>query len=80
MSEWNEILKQYEILGVESVIPIAHIRIRPDVRVLIDAYGNCGITGEPDYIPDKYPKGIRNPADQAKLFIATPKKWIGCQQ
>lgn len=225
MSEWNEILKQYEILGVESVIPIAHIRIRPDVRVLIDAYGNfvgatatknercsipcainsesrtsgiaphpihdnmsyvcgdypqykkrhaaymdqlreyiesvddpvaksvyqylskrtirydikpvsekldtseeklmiifsvltkeethmlfnsryrdevvyaglmdrgtistqwrdyyistlekngiCGITGEPDYIPDKYPKGIRNPADQAKLFIATPKK------
>lgn len=225
MSEWNEILKQYEILGVESVIPIAHIRIRPDVRILIDAYGNfvgavatknercsipctidsesrtkniaphpihdnmsyvcgdypqykkrhaaymeqlmeyiesvddpvaksvyqylskrtirydikpvsekldtseeklmiifsvltkeethmlfnlryrekvvyagltdrgtistlwrdyyistlekngiCGITGEPDYIPDKYPKGIRNPADQAKLFIATPKK------
>lgn len=225
MSEWNEILKQYEILGVESVIPIAHIRIRPDVRVLVDAYGNfigatatknercsipctinsesrtsgiaphpihdnmsyvcgdypqykkrhaaymdqlreyiesvddpvaksvyqylskrtirydikpvsekldtseeklmiifstltkeethmlfnsryrekvvyagltdrgtistlwrdyyistlekngiCGITGEPDYIPDKYPKGIRNPADQAKLFIATPKK------
>lgn len=225
MSEWNEILKQYEILGVESVIPIAHIRIRPDVRILIDAYGNfvgavatknercsipctidsesrtkniaphpihdnmsyvcgdypqykkrhaaymeqlmeyiesvddpvaksvyqylskrtirydikpvsekldtseeklmiifstltkeethmlfdlryrekvvyagltdrgtirtlwrdyyistlekngiCGITGEPDYIPEKYPKGIRNPADQAKLFIATPKK------
>lgn len=225
MSEWNEILKQYEILGVESVIPIAHIRIRPDVRVLVDAYGNfigatatknercsipctinsesrtsgiaphpihdnmsyvcgdypqykkrhaaymdqlreyiesvddpvaksvyqylskrtirydikpvsekldtseeklmiifstltkeethmlfnsryrekvvyagltdrgtistlwrdyyistlekngvCGITGEPDYIPDKYPKGIRNPADQTKLFIATPKK------
>lgn len=32
MSEWNEILKKYEILGVESVIPIAHIRIRPDVR------------------------------------------------
>ncbi len=225
MSEWNEILKQYEILGVESVIPIAHIRIRPDVRILIDAYGNfvgavatknercsipctidsesrtkniaphpihdnmsyvcgdypqykkrhaaymeqlmeyiesvddpvaksvyqylskrtirydikpvsekldtseeklmiifstltkeethmlfdlryrekvvyagltdrgtistlwrdyyistlekngiCGITGEPDYIPEKYPKGIRNPAGQAKLFIATPKK------
>lgn len=228
MSEWNEILKQYEILGVESVIPIAHIRIRPDVRILIDAYGNfvgavatknercsipctidsenrtkniaphpihdnmsyvcvdypkyekrhtaymkqlgeyienvddlvaksvyqylekgtirydikpvsekldtseeklmiifstltkeethmlfnsryrekvvyagltdrgtistlwrdyyistlekngiCGITGEPDYIPDKYPKGIRNPADQAKLFIATPKQLDG---
>lgn len=225
MSEWNEILKQYEMLGVENVIPIAHIRIRPDVRILIDVYGNfvgaiatknercsipctidsesrtnniaphpihenmsyvcgdypkykkrhiaymkqlekyienvddpvangvyrylnkgtirfdirpisekldvpeeklmivfsvlnkeethmlfdsktrnevlcvgltdrgtistmwrdyyvstlekngiCGITGEQDYIPDKYPKGIRNPADQAKLFIATPKK------
>lgn len=228
MSEWNEILKQYEMLGVENVLPIAHIRIRPDVRILIDAYGNfvgavatknercsipctidsesrtkniaphpihdnmsyvcgdypqyekrhaaymeqlgeymesvddlvaksvyqylnkgtirydikpvsekldtseeklmiifsaltkeethmifdsryrnevvytglidrgtistrwrdyyistlekngiCGITGEPDYIPDKYPKGIRNPADQAKLFMATPKQLDG---
>ena len=40
----------------------------------LEKNGICGITGEPDYIPDKYPKGIRNPADQAKLFIATPKK------
>lgn len=38
MSEWNEILKQYEKLGVENVLPIAHIRKRPDVRILIDIY------------------------------------------
>ena len=36
--------------------------------------GICGITGEPDHIPSKYPKGIRNPADQARLFISNQKK------
>ena len=40
----------------------------------LDKNGICGITGEKDHIPDKYPKGIRNPSDQAKLFIANPKK------
>lgn len=40
----------------------------------LDRNGICGITGEKDHIPDKYPKGIRNPSDQAKLFIANPKK------
>ena len=30
--------------------------------------GICGITGQPDYIPGKYPRNIRYPGDMAKLF------------
>ena len=33
----------------------------------------CPITGEPDYIPSKYPKGIRSSVDMGKLFLATEK-------
>jgi CRISPR-associated protein Csd1 len=40
----------------------------------LDKNGICGITGENDHIPDKYPKGIRNPSDQTKLFIGNPRK------
>ena len=201
---WEEVLKQYEMLGVENIIPVSHIRIKPDIGVLLDDNGNfvgaaiitnercsipctidsesrtsgttphpihdnmtyicgeypayekrhdaymkqlqnyienvddtlaksvyrylkkgtirldienltkqiesiseekvmvvfatlshrdtisrkwteyytstlekngiCGITGEKDHIPDKYPKGIRNPSDQTKLFISNPRK------
>lgn len=31
--------------------------------------GICGITGEEDYIPDKYPGNVRHPGDMAKLFL-----------
>lgn len=39
----------------------------------LEKNGICSIIGEQDYIPDKYPKAIRNPSDQAKLFISHPK-------
>lgn len=32
--------------------------------------GICGITGQPDHIPGKYPGNIRYPSDMAKLFIS----------
>lgn len=31
--------------------------------------GICGITGQPDHIPGKYPGNIRHPSDMAKLFV-----------
>lgn len=37
---WKEILKVYESMGVEDIIPIAHTRIKPNIRVLIDESGN----------------------------------------
>lgn len=37
---WKEILKVYKSMGVESIIPIAHTRIKPNVKVLIDESGN----------------------------------------
>lgn len=37
---YTEILKQYELLNVEEVIPIAHIRIKPDIGILLDNNGN----------------------------------------
>lgn len=36
--------------------------------------GICSITGEPDYIPDIYPRGIRFPGDRARLFISASKE------
>ena len=35
--------------------------------------GICSITGEPDYIPDMYPRGIRWKGDMAKLFFSERK-------
>lgn len=37
---WEEVLKQYEMLGVENIIPVSHIRIKPDIGVLLDDNGN----------------------------------------
>ena len=37
---WKEVLKQYEMLGVENIIPVSHIRIRPDIGILLDDNGN----------------------------------------
>ena len=39
-SVYNEILKQYDMLNVEYVIPVAHIRIKPNIGILLDDYGN----------------------------------------
>lgn len=39
-SIYNEILKQYDILNVEDVLPVAHIRIKPNIGILLDEYGN----------------------------------------
>lgn len=37
---WSEVLKQYDMLGVDDVLPIAHVRIRSDIGILLDDYGN----------------------------------------
>lgn len=37
---FDAILDVYDKLGVEEVIPIAHIRIRPDIGILLDDNGN----------------------------------------
>jgi hypothetical protein len=37
---WEHLLKVYEDMGVENIIPIAHTRIHPHVKVLIDEKGN----------------------------------------
>lgn len=37
---YNEILKQHELLNVEDIIPVAHIRIKPDIGILLDDSGN----------------------------------------
>lgn len=37
---WKEILQVYESMGVENIIPIAHTRIKPNIRVLLDESGN----------------------------------------
>lgn len=43
MGKWDELLKQYEALGIESIIPVAHVRVRTDIAVLLDEHGNfCG--------------------------------------
>lgn len=33
---WKEVLKQHEMLGIENIIPVSHIRIRPDIGILLD--------------------------------------------
>lgn len=43
MGKWDELLKQYEALGIENIIPVAHVRVRTDIAVLLDEHGNfCG--------------------------------------
>lgn len=37
---WKEILDIYERMGVENIIPIAHTRIKPNIKVLLDESGN----------------------------------------
>ena len=37
---WKEVLKQHEMLGIENIIPVSHIRIRPDIGILLDDNGN----------------------------------------
>ena len=37
---YNDILKQYDDLGIEDIIPIAHVRIKPDIGILLDDNGN----------------------------------------
>ena len=37
---WKEILDIYERMGVENIIPIAHTRIKPNIKVLLDENGN----------------------------------------
>lgn len=37
---WEHLLKVYEDMGVEEIIPIAHTRIHPHIKVLIDENGN----------------------------------------
>lgn len=37
---WEHLLKVYEDMGVEEIIPIAHTRIHPHIKVLLDEYGN----------------------------------------
>lgn len=39
-SIYNEILKQYDMLNVKDVLPVAHIRIKPNIGILLDEYGN----------------------------------------
>lgn len=38
--KYEAILEAYEKFGVEEIIPIAHIRIRPDIGILLDDNGN----------------------------------------
>ena len=33
---WKEILQAYEDMGVEDIIPIAHTRVKPNIKVLLD--------------------------------------------
>ena len=37
---WKEILQVYEDMGVEDIIPIAHTRVKPNIKVLLDESGN----------------------------------------
>ena len=37
---WKEILQFYEDMGVEDIIPIAHTRVKPNIKVLLDESGN----------------------------------------
>ena len=37
---WGNLLKVYENMGVEDIIPIAHTRILPHIKVLLDETGN----------------------------------------
>lgn len=37
---WENLLKVYEDMGVEDIIPIAHTRILPHIKVLLDENGN----------------------------------------
>ena len=37
---WKEILQAYEDMGVEDIIPIAHTRVKPNIKVLLDESGN----------------------------------------
>ena len=37
---WGNLLKVYENMGVEDIIPIAHKRILPHIKVLLDENGN----------------------------------------
>ncbi len=37
---WKEILQFYEDMGVEDSIPIAHTRVKPNIKVLLDESGN----------------------------------------
>ena len=38
---WKEVLKQHEMLGIENIIPVSHIRIRPDIGILLDEWQFC---------------------------------------
>ena len=34
---WKEILQVYEDMGVEDIIPIAHTRVKPNIKVWMKA-------------------------------------------
>ena len=64
---WKEVLKQYEMLGVENIIPVSHIRIRPDIGILLDDNGNYILTND---------KEIFSYIDYRYLDINTIKEYI----
>lgn len=86
---WKEILDIYERMGVENIIPIAHTRIKPNIKVLLDESGNfVGATlNEQDrftipctivFVPYR---GIYflYPASRTPLFIRVPELFCGAK-
>lgn len=76
-----DLLYQIALPEEKAMIVFATKKIRESISQKWTEYyvkslpknGMCGITGELDYIPEKYPKSIRSSADMSRLFISNQK-------